>query len=676
MCGIAGFTVRPGADEGGHAARHRLTAMVAVLAHRGPDAQRAVVIDGVAFGHTRLSIVDLAGGHQPMRDPESGALVVFNGEIFNYIELRRELANYPFRTQSDTEVILAAYLRWGMRCVERFNGQWAFGLWDPRSRTLHLSRDRVGVRPLYYAQTSEGVAFASEAKALFAGGFVRPSFDPLAIKEATSLWAPVAPRTSFAGVAALPPGCNATVVDDRVRVSRYWTLDLSDASVDHSMTPARARDAVAELLDDAVRLRLRADVPVAAYLSGGLDSTLICALAQRRLRAVHSRLSTFSVAFSQSRYDESGFQRSVASALGTDHHELLADEACIGTLIPEMVRLAEQPVVRSAPAPLLALSRLVRSHDTKVVLTGEGADECFWGYQLYQETKVRQFWARNPQSRWRHLPLQRLYPYLGLSDLNSTLLRGFYGIGLDDPGQAGFSHLLRWTSTSRIWRFFAPGFIEATAAYDPMQALLAAAPAGFTGWRALARAQYLEMHTLLSGYLLSAQGDRMLMGNSVEGRFPFLDYRVVELAARLPDSVKMRVLSEKHVLKEVARPLVPREVVDRPKKPYRAPIAETLTGPDAPEWVSEALSPESLRAVGVFDPIKAKRLHDKLAARSSPASESDSMALMAIASVQLLDRQLMRAEAPSHAALGAVQIVSRDACNAGTSAPEDVTISR
>src|SRR5258705_8514127 len=219
MCGIAGFTVRPGADEGGQAARHRLTAMVAVLAHRGPDAQRAVVIDGVAFGHTRLSIVDLAGGHQPMRDPESGALVVFNGEICNYIDRRRELANYPFRTQSDTEVILAAYLRWGMRCVERFNGQWAFGLWDPRSRTLHLSRDRVGVRPLYYAQTSEGVAFASEAKALFAGGVVRPSFDPLAIKEAAPLWAPAAPRTSFAGGAAPPPRCHPPRGDEPGRPS-------------------------------------------------------------------------------------------------------------------------------------------------------------------------------------------------------------------------------------------------------------------------------------------------------------------------------------------------------------------------------------------------------------------------------------------------------------------------
>ena len=247
------------------------------------------------------------------------------------------------------------------------------------------------MRPLYYAETPRGVVFGSEMKALFASGFVQPALDPLAIKETTCLWAPVSPRTSFEGVVELPAGCCGVVTEGRVRVRRYWTLDLSDTEVDRSLTVDRASPLVAELLDDAVRLRLRADVPVRSYLSGGLDSSLICALAQGRLRNAASRLSTFSVAFAQARYDESTFQRHVATALDTDHHELLVTDRRVGELLPEVVRLAEQPLVRSAPAPLLALSRMVCDHRTRVVLTGEGADEFFWGYQLYRETKLR-YW--------------------------------------------------------------------------------------------------------------------------------------------------------------------------------------------------------------------------------------------------------------------------------------------
>ena len=640
--------------------------MTAALAHRGPDAQRGVLLDGVALGHSRLSIIDVDGGHQPMRDPDTGTCVVLNGEIFNYIELRDELREYQFRTRSDTEVLIAAYRRWGIACVERFLGQWAFALWDPHSRELHLSRDRLGVRPLYYAETPRGVVFGSEMKALFASGFVQPALDPLAIKETTCLWAPVSPRTSFEGVMALPAGCCGVVTEGRVRVRRYWTLDLSDKEVDRSLTVDRALPLVAELLDDAVRLRLRADVPVGSYLSGGLDSSLICALAQSRLRNAASRLSTFSVAFAQARYDESTFQRHVATALDTDHHELLVTDRCVGELLPEVVRLAEQPLVRSAPAPLLALSRMVRDHRTRVVLTGEGADEFFWGYQLYQETKLRYWEAKRPQSNRGYVLLQRLYPYCGIGEQNPALLKAFWSVGFNDPDQPAFSHLPRWSSTARIWRFFSRAFTERVLTHDPVRSLLATAPPEFSAWRPLARAQFLETHTLLSGYLLSAQGDRMLMGNSVEGRFPFLDHRLVELAARLPDTVKLRVLDEKHVLKRIAGPLVPASVLKRAKRPFRAPIAETLTGPGAPAWTHEALAPDAIDAVGVFDSRKTERLRAKLSQQAVPPSESDNMALMAIASVQLLHQHFVGAAAPRPFAPAAVRVFTPSACDAAT----------
>jgi asparagine synthase (glutamine-hydrolysing) len=639
--------------------------MTGALAHRGPDAQDGVLLDGVALGHTRLSIVDLEGGQQPMRDPCTGTCVVLNGEIFNYLELRDELREYPFRTRSDTEVILAAYQRWGIGCVERFLGQWAFALWDPVRRQLHLSRDRLGIRPLYYAETPCGVVFASEVKALFASSLVEPVLDPLAIKETTCLWAPISPRTTFQGVLALPPACCGLVTDGRVRVRRYWTLDLSDRAVDPSLTMDRAVPLVAELLDDAVRLRLRADVPVGSYLSGGLDSSLICALAQARLRATGSNLSTFSVAFSDATYDESAFQRRVATQLATDHHELVVTDRCIGELLPEVVRLAEQPLVRSAPAPLLALSRVVRDHRTKVVLTGEGADEFFWGYQLYQETKIREWGSRRPRSNWGGL-LQRVYADLRVGEQSPALLKAFWSAGLDEPEHPGFSHLLRWSSTARIWRFFSREFSERVLTHDPVQVLLATAPAEFSQWRPLARAQFLEMHTLLSGYLLSAQGDRMLMGNSVEGRFPFLDHRLVELAARLPDSVKLRVLDEKWALKRIAAPLLPAEILHRPKRPYRAPVAEALAGPDTASWTREALEPDAVDAVGVFDSRKTEGLRRKLSERGVRPSESDNMAVMAIASVQLLHQQLVRAAGPPHPARTPVRVMTAaSTCDAG-----------
>jgi len=643
VCGIAGFTTGswPASERQGVVARRRLAAMTGALQHRGPDALRAMVVPLVALGHARLSILDIECGSQPMCDPETHVCVVFNGEIFNYVELRSSLNGYRFRTRSDTEVILAAYARWGMDCVNRFIGQWAFALWDPATRELHLSRDRLGVRPLYYVETAEGVAFASEIKAIFAGDFVRPELDPLAIKATTCLWSTVAPRTTFSRVLALPPGCNATVRDEKVHLRRYWRVDLADSQVDHALTRDKAAALVGDTLEDAVRLRLRADVPVAAYLSGGLDSSLICALAQRQLRTAGRQLATFSLAFENAAFDESEFQREVASALDTAHSELCVSDAEIGRSIPQVIQFAEQPLVRSAPAPLLALSRMVQKSGIKVVLTGEGADEFFLGYQIFQETKIRQFWAKQPESKRRPIPLRRLYPYLRVADQGSELQSQFFRLGLEDPTQPGFSHLLRWSSTSRIWRFFSLAFENQTRSYDPIADLLAGMPPDFERWRPLARAQYLEISTLLSGYLLSAQGDRMLMANSVEGRFPFLDHRLVELSARLPDPIKLRVLDEKHVLKAIASSLIPDRVIHRPKRPYRAPVSQPICGVWAAGWSTDALHEDAIREAGVFDPVKVQRLREKLSRSPSPG-ESDSMALMAIASVQLLHGQFVR----------------------------------
>lgn len=631
MCGIAGFTT---SKEPRPASEARLRSMVASLHHRGPDAQRGVVLDGVALGHTRLSIVDLAGGHQPMHDPERGLTVVFNGEIFNHLELRAQLPGYRFRTNSDTEVILAAFDAWGIECVRRFVGQFAFALWDARHHHLWLARDRVGVRPLYFTQTATGeLAFASEAKALFAGGLVEPKLDLRALAQTLHLWAPVSPRSAFEGVQQVAPGCVALFAHGIYAERRYWSLDLSDERVDRSLTFSDALGALDSTLNDALQLRLRADVPVAAYLSGGLDSSLLCSLAQR---ALGGSLQTFSVNFAEDRFDERSFQREVAEGLRTVHAEVPVSSAEIGELLPRVVWHTEQLLLRSAPAPLYALSRLVRSHGTKVVLTGEGADELFLGYDLFKETAVRRFWSRAPRSTSRPRLFSRLYPYLPLSQQAPEVLRGFFGLGLERPDALQFSHQIRWTNSGRVARFLSPGFVARLGKFDAVESMLATVPSEVKAWRPMARAQYLEFQTLLTGYLLSAQGDRMLMGNSVEGRFPFLDHRLIELAARMPDSFKLRGLDEKFILKRFGAGKVPQRVLERSKFPFRAPAAEALAGKAAPEWCEELLSARKLNAAGVFDGVKVEKLLTKLRKHPGPPSEADSMALMAVSSLQLL----------------------------------------
>lgn len=654
MCGIAGFTIPRGMPAAERGARYGepLRRMTASLRHRGPDAQRGLLLDGVALGHSRLAILDLEGGVQPMRDEATGVAVVFNGEIFNWVELRERLAGgYRFRTRSDTEVLLAGYLESGIDWVRELNGQFAFALWDPRSDALWLARDRVGICPLVYTLTPDGLAFASEAKALFAGSHVPPALDPRGLKQSIQLWAPVAPRTAFKGVRSLPPATVARFAEGRLETWSYWELDLGHPDPD--LAGPRAVEAVGTVLADAVRLRLRADVPVAAYLSGGLDSSVVCALAQEQLGGT---LSTFSVAFDDASFDERGYQQEVAAALRTHHRIVPIADREIGALLPETVEKGEQLVLRSAPAPFLRLSQLVRDSATKVVLTGEGSDEVLLGYDLYRETQVRAFWARQPSSRMRPALLRRLYPYLALGRQGTALLEQAFRGELPASAPA-FSHEIRWTASGRVLRFLAPELAGRAADEDPVATVVAGMPQHVREWRPLARAQWLEMTTLLGGYLLTAQGDRMLMGHSVEGRFPFLDHRFMELAARLPDRVKLAGLDEKQVLKRFAAGRVPQAVLERKKFPYRAPVAAALAGPEAPGWARELLSRDAVRDLGLFDETRVDQLVRKLAARGpAPTSEADAMAITAVATGQLLAAWVRGFAPPPATALSSVTL--------------------
>jgi asparagine synthase (glutamine-hydrolysing) len=646
MCGIAGVVNRR--PDLAPPELHQLEAMAGSLRHRGPDEFGIYRDHAAGLSHSRLSIIDLASGQQPLTNETGTIWLVFNGEIFNYLELREELERrgHRFRTKSDTEVIVHAYEEWGDEAFRRFNGQWAVALWDQARAALVLARDPFGVRPLYVTEHEGRLYFASEVKAIFAAEPSIPRrFDPIGLDQLFTFWAPVAPRTVFAGIEELEPGSVRTYTREHVRRASSWTPSFpADASGGFTGTLDDAVEAVREALDNATRLRmLRADVPVGSYLSGGLDSSLVAALG---LRAKGSRFSTFSLRFDDPEYDETSFQRGMAKYLGSDHHEVLVSRRDIADVFPDVIFHTERPVLRTAPAPLHLLSRLVRSAGIKVVLTGEGADEMFAGYDLFREARVRRFWARQPGSSSRPRLLERLYPYLQRSPVaQRALSQQFFGQGLERAGEPGFGHDMRWRSTAALKRLFSAELRDATAGLDAAAGLVGGLPAEFARWSPLAQDQYLEVQTLLSGYLLSSQGDRMLMANSIEGRFPFLDRQVAALAESLPASYKLRVLDEKHVLKHAARGLVPAEILDRKKQPYRAPDALSFAEPSATEWIEATAGERQLREAGIFDPAAARALINKCRARAAAGqfSNADNMSVVGILSTQLVHHHFIAA---------------------------------
>lgn len=626
--------------------------MLTALRHRGPDESGIYLDTHAGLAHTRLSIIDLASGQQPLSD--SGPQpwwIIFNGEIFNYRELRQELVSlgHAFNTNSDTEVLLRVWTQWGRAGLSKLNGQWAFAAWHAATRELVLCRDRLGIRPLYYAEHDGKVVFGSEVKALFAGDPTLPrNFSARGVDETFTFWTPTAPNSVFEGIAELAPGHVRVYRGGSITEETYWEPNYAKTFVG-SADDAEA--AVEAALTSATELRmLRADVDVGCYLSGGLDSSLIAALG---LKAKGERFCTFSLRFEDAEFDETPYQRKMAEFLGTDHRELIASRRDIAECFPSVMTAIERPILRTAPAPLFLLSKLVRDSGIKVVLTGEGADEMFAGYDIFREGVVRRFWARHPQSEMRPRLLERLYPYLAQSPVSQrAMARQFFGRNLEKSLEPGFTHSTRWTTTAALKRLFTSDFRAAThtagSNLDPTSALLASLPPEFSRWTPLARDQYLEVRTLLSGYLLSSQGDRMLMGNSVEGRFPFLDINVVALANSLPDRLKLNGLKEKFILKQIGKKRIPEEILARPKQPYRAPDAATFVAEGRPGYVDECLSEATSRDVGVFDPKAVTALWHKC--RTAPnLSNTDNMGLVGVLSTHLVHHQVLRAPLPAPA---------------------------
>jgi asparagine synthase (glutamine-hydrolysing) len=649
MCGIAGIVNV--ADRHEPPSRELLTSMISAIRYRGPDEYGLYRDRRAGLVHARLSLIDLTAGQQPLANEDKSLWIIYNGEIFNYVELRSELLalGHRFRTHSDTEVIVHAYEAWGVRCFARLNGQWALALWDSKAGRLILSRDRIGVRPLYVREERGRVWFASEVKAIFADPSVPRALDPRGLDQTFTYWASLPPVSLFTGIEELAPGSVREYESDGTKHDTlFWRPSYPVAPPDeYPLSLDEATEALAEKLETATRLRvLRADVPVGSYLSGGLDSSVTAWMGRKAKEGV---FRTYSIRFEDAEYDETAYQRAMAATIDSDHQELVVRRSDIARVFPDVVRHTERPVLRTAPAPLFLLSRLVRDSGIKAVLTGEGADEMLAGYDIFREAAIRLFWSRQPHSTARPKLFDRLYPYLARSPQQAKgMALQFWKRGLERAGEPGFSHDPRWWTTSQLKRFFSPGLREAIERRPP-GGPLDDLPGEFSRWDPLAQAQYVEVVTLLSGYLISSQGDRMLMAHSVEGRFPFLDADVMEFCNGLPARYKLAGLNEKFILKRVARGIVPESIINRPKQPYRAPDAVSFVEPGAPGYVAELLSEESLRDAGMFDVPAARGLYAKCLARAKdPAGEgvfsnADNMGLVGLLSAQLVHHQLVRA---------------------------------
>lgn len=638
MCGLAGiYNLQNVAPP----RREELERMIRAIRHRGPDGNGFQTLPRAGLAHARLSIIDLDGGAQPIFNEDRTISVVFNGEIFNYRELRRDLERHGHRfyTHSDTEVIVHLYETYGDDFVHELNGQFAIALWDDRQQRLVLARDRVGIRPLFYSTQNGRLLFASEIKSLFALPEVPRRLAPQALSQVFTFWSVQPPATIFEDIQSLPPGSILTAEGERVHVRRYWDWTFPDR-FDCERSPESYAEELRALLIDAVRLQLRADVPVGAYLSGGLDSSVVTSLIKHY---TDTPLRTFSIGFDEAEFDEGEYQNELVAYLGTAHSAVRCGNDDIGRSFPRALWHAETPLVRTAPTPLLLLSGHVRAQGYKVVLTGEGADEVFAGYDLFKEAKIRRFWARDPGSRLRPLALKRLYPYLKNSPTaGGAYTELFFKQGMERAAEPYFAHIPRWSTTQRARQFLSDDMRAASRDWDPYGAIAAGLPASINAWHPLNRDQYVEAHTLMSSYLLCSQGDRVASANAVEARFPFLDHRIIEFANRAPPHYKLRGLTEKYLLKKAMRGLLPERIRTRTKQPYRAPDSRSFFSGGAPlGYVAELLSPARLREAGYFEPAAVQKLVEKCR-HGRAIGFADNMAFVGILSTMVVDALYVR----------------------------------
>ena len=598
MCGIAGYYSFDGA-----ASPEALTAMLDAIVHRGPDDRGTFAEGPVVMGMNRLAIIDLAGGRQPMTNEDGSVTLVFNGEVYDYRETAEALrrAGHRLRTESDTEVVAHLYEDHGDGCVHRLRGMFAFALWDGPRRRLLLARDRLGIKPLYYAQTRDGLVFASEIKALLRHPDVRAELDPEALGLYLSLKYVPAPLTLFAGIRSLPPAHTLVCDEDGVRVERYWDLRFADApepGPDGRLESAEeAADRLDALLRETVAIHLRSDVPFGAFLSGGVDSSLVVALMSRLL---DEPVRTFALGFETAGGEgsELPYARTVAEALGTEHHEVVIGPSDFIADAERVMWHLDQPIADQATVATYRLAAAARA-EVKMVLTGEGGDELFAGYARYAGERWSPLFGAIPgplrAALWeaaRRAPGMRrakIALYALLQQSEAARFANWFPLFNDRALRAVLSPEMRAaTLPDGAERLFA-GYLARVESKDPVQRML-----------------YADTQAWLPDFLL-LRGDKLTMARSLEARVPLLDHVLAEFAASRPSSEKVRGGARKYLLKQVARRYLPAEIVDRPKQGFPVPIGSWFRK-EARDFVRDLLAPGAVHDRGLFDVAEVERL--------------------------------------------------------------------
>jgi asparagine synthase (glutamine-hydrolysing) len=591
MCGIAGkFNFQP--DQPVHA--ERLRAMTDVIAHRGPDADGFYVGSGIGLGHRRLSIIDLSTGDQPLANEDGSIRVIFNGEIYNFADVRSELqsAGHCFRTQSDTEVIVHGYEQWGDAVVDRLRGMFAIALWDERRRRLLLVRDRLGVKPLYYCVTASGLTFGSEIKAMLEDPDVPRDWSPESLDAYLALQYVPCPRTMYKAIWKLPPGHLLVAENGGVTSRQYWDLAFpGDGDVSREDEYLEELDA---LVTESVGLRLVSDVPLGAFLSGGIDSSIVVAA----MAATASRVVTTSVGFDEQAFDELAYARTVARHFGTESHEKIVRPDIVD-LLPKLAWHLDEPFADSSAVPTYYVSAAARE-DVTVALSGDGGDELWAGYARHNverwESRARS-WLGSPGRYLAgrvagRLPLglrgTRSLRHLALSPAEACARKHAYGL-FDDARETIYSADFASTvANADPFSSFRQAY-EACPSPDPVD-----------------RALYVDVKTYLVDDIMT-KVDKMSMAVSLEAREPMLDHKLLEFAATVPAGLKLKHGRSKYLLRRLLEKRVPRSIVDRPKHGFEAPIGEWLRGPLAP-MVEALLRDGRMKDRGVLDDGAVTRL--------------------------------------------------------------------
>jgi asparagine synthase (glutamine-hydrolysing) len=603
--------------------------MTASIAHRGPDDERFHVEPGAALGARRLSIIDVAGGRQPISNEDGSIWVAFNGELFEYPELRRDLLarGHRLATRCDTEAWVHLYEDLREDAFHKARGQFAVSLWDRNTRTLYLARDRVGICPLYYTEAGGWLLWGSEVKALLASGLVAARADPRGIDHLFTFFCAGTTRTFFDGISSLPPGHYLRIRDGRLTKHRYWDLDFPDAGSERRLDdPTPLVDELEALLEQAVGRRLRSDVPVVSYLSGGLDSTVILGCCSRQRR---EPIPAFTVGFERAGPDERAHAAEAAAMLGSPLSTVTMDRAKIAETFPELIRAAEGPVLDTSCAALLRLAQCVHRQGYKVALTGEGADEALAGYVWYKTQAIRDC-VTNRIGHTLPRGFRRLVMRFAAGGRpHLAPERAVCGIR---PAQQDLYELISQAKPT----LYSDTMRERLAGHSPYDDLDVCCDR-IRRWHPLNQSLYVGYKVMLAGLLMICKGDRIAMNASVETRYPYLDEDVIAFCAGIAPEYKLRGRTEKWLLRQVATRVLPRRIARRPKTMFRACMSGTFLGPRRPAWVDQLLSPESLRATAYFDAdsVARQRAWQVAIARITPARFIFDVALTCVVSTQL-----------------------------------------